>query len=91
MSEEHIRRGEQAARVLGEKVVQEAIKGILDEIESQWLATPARDAEAREWLWRHAVVAKKFEQTLKQYIETGKFEAHKEKQTLTDRIQRLVA
>jgi len=72
--EEVIRRADDAARVLNEKVVVDALMSIKQEIIDQWEATPARDAEAREWLWRHYKVAEKFEGILRGCVEAGKME-----------------
>jgi hypothetical protein len=44
------------------------------EIIAAWSETPARDAEAREWVWRQYKATEKFEGLLRAYIETGKFE-----------------
>lgn len=72
--EEVIRRADDAARVLNEKVVVDALEAIKQEIIEQWEATPARDTEGREWIWRHYKVAQKFEGILKGCIEAGKME-----------------
>ena len=71
---EAIRRADNAARVLSDPVVKQALEGIRKEIISQWSATPARDAEGREWIWRHMKVLEKFEGILRGYIENGKVE-----------------
>lgn len=73
--DEAMRRADAAARIMAEPVVKDAIESIKREITAQWAATPARDADAREWIWRHYKVAEKFEGILRGYIETGRFEA----------------
>ena len=73
--DEKVRRGEAAQRILSEPVVKEALKAIKDEIIKVWSDTTAKDAEGREWAWRHHKVAERFEVILKGYIETGRFEA----------------
>lgn len=72
--EEVIRRGDNAARILAEPVVKEALESMKAEIIRAWSETPARDAEAREWVWRQYKAVEKFEGLLKGYMETGKFE-----------------
>lgn len=91
--DEVARRGDEAARVLEEKVVREALEAIRDEIISQWANTPARDTEGREWVWRHYKVVEKFEGMLRGYIESGRMAKIEmaEKERLTDRFKRWVA
>lgn len=83
-------RAADAERVLNDPVIQDALKAIKEEIYSQWSATPARDAEGREWIWRHLKVAEKFEAVLRGYIATGKVEQFNEKQTFADKVSQLV-
>jgi hypothetical protein len=72
MMEDEARRGDQAAIVLGMPIVQEVLKNMREEIISQWSETPARDAEGRDWIWRHYKVLEKFEGLLKGYMESGR-------------------
>ena len=69
-----ISKGNEAQRLLDSPVVRDALQSIKSEIIEQWSATPARDTEAREWVWRHYKVAEKFEAILRGYVETGKLE-----------------
>jgi len=54
--------------------------------------SPARDAEGREWLWRQVVTARKFKDTLRGIMESGKIAQArlKEKQTLAERALNMV-
>ena len=79
---EAIRRADDAKRVLSDPIVKQALEGIRKEIYSQWSATPARDSEGREWVWRHLKVLEKFEGILKGYIENGKIEKLREAESL---------
>lgn len=90
-SDEIQRRGADAARVLDEKVVKEALREIKSEIIEQWEATPARDTEGREWIWRHYKVAQKFEGLLKAYIEAGKVEGQLLKHNEPNLMERAAA
>lgn len=85
-----ISKGEQAKRVLEDPVVKEALSAIRQEIIEQWSATPARDAEGREWVWRHYKVAERFEAMLRGYIETGRIEdmRNTEKESFAARVKR---
>ena len=91
--ENEARRGDEAALVLDTPVIQEALQAIREEIISQWSETPARDSEAREWIWRHYKVVEKFEGILKGYIETGKMaKLRMEEKSLVERLKgKLVA
>ena len=80
-----IRRSDEARRVLETPVVKEAIESLKAEIVAQWAATPARDEEGREWVWRHYKVAERFEAMLNGYVETGRFERIKIEQSAKDR------
>jgi hypothetical protein len=71
--DEEARRGDEARRIVEDPLVQEALRAIREEIISQWSQTPARDSEAREWIWRHYKVVEKFEGLLRSYIESGRF------------------
>ena len=72
--DEQIRRGEAAARVLAEPVLKDALEAMKREIIAQWSATPARDAEGREWVWRHYKITERFEAMLNGFVQTGRFE-----------------
>lgn len=84
-----VSRGDAARRVLDEQVVKEALAGMKAEIIRQWSETPARDAEAREWVWRHYKVCEKFEAVLKGYIESGRMAKIEQdrKESMADRVK----
>ena len=73
-------RGDAATRVLSDPVVKEAIETLKREIIEQWAATPARDTEGREWVWRHYKVAERFEGMLMGFAEAGRLEKLKKSQ-----------
>jgi hypothetical protein len=85
-----ISKGQQASRILDEPIVKEALSAIKAEIIEQWSATPARDAEGREWVWRHYKVAERFEAMLRGYIETGRIESMRaaEKESFAAKVKR---
>lgn len=85
-----ISKGVQAARVLDDPIVKETLDAIKQEIIDQWSATPARDTEGREWVWRHYKVAEKFEGILRGYIETGRIEKirQEEKEAFAKKVGR---
>ena len=80
-----------AERILNEPVVKEALAAIRQEIIDQWTATPARDTEGREWIWRHMKVAEKFEGILRSYISDGKIESFNAKITPMEAVRRYIA
>ena len=89
--EELIRRGEAAQRLLSEPLLKEAFETIRQEVVKTWAETPARDAEGREWVWRHYKVIERAEALLRGYIETGRFESAKliQKEKPVDKIANL--
>ena len=70
--ETEIRRGSEAARLLSEPLLKQALEDIKAEIVQQWSDCPARDQEGREWIWRHFKVAEKLEAVLRGYVESGR-------------------
>lgn len=88
MIEDEARRGDEAAIALDNPAIKEALQAIRDELISQWAETPARDTEAREWLWRHFQVLSKFESILRGYISTGKMaKIEMERKSLAQRMR----
>ena len=73
-------RGENAARILGDRLFVESLDAIEKEILSQWEACPARDSEGREELWKYYKVAKKFRGILQGMVEDGKVILNREKE-----------
>ena len=70
--EELKQRGENAARLLGDKLLNETLDIIEQEVIALWGDCPARDTEGREELWKYYKVAKKFRGILQGTIESGK-------------------
>lgn len=68
-------RGIEAQQVLESPLVKDVLQAMKAEIIEQWADCPARDTEGREWMWRHYMIASKFEAILRGYAETGRFEA----------------
>lgn len=67
-----IDRAEHANRLLSDRLLQDALKEIKDEVIRTWTDCPARDHEGKEALWQLAKTADKFETLLRGYVETGK-------------------
>lgn len=74
-------RGENAARIMGDKLFNESLEAIEKEILSQWEQCPARDTEGREELWKYYKVAKKFRGVLQGMMEDGKVVLGREKES----------
>jgi hypothetical protein len=87
--EEQRLKGDRAKRLLNDDLLQEALQETRKEIISMWEATPARDTEAREWLWKLHQASMKFEDALRGYIDTGKVatEHLKQEKSFTDRLR----
>lgn len=80
-------RGENAARLLSDRLLVESLDTIERDIMEEWEACPARDVEGREELWKYYKIAKKFRGILQGMVESGKVAAfhEKERRTLMDR------
>lgn len=65
-------KSEEAARLLSNDVLQQALKDLREETVSKWSACPARDTEGREWLWMFYQNTMRFEEVLKGYFASGK-------------------
>ena len=76
-------RGENAARLLGDKLLLESLDTIEREIIEQWEVCPVRDTEGREILWNYYKVAKNFRNLLQGMVESGKVADFHEKQQKT--------
>jgi len=68
-------RGQRAAELLENELLQQSLDAIKAEIIEQWTSCPARDAQGKEALWQLHKMACKFEGLLKGYVETGKLAA----------------
>ena len=90
--EEELRRARQAEQVLQNPLVSDAIKAMESELYEAWLTTPARDEAGRDWIWRQAVVTRKFKDIFKGMMEGGKIADFriKEKESLKERALRAV-
>jgi hypothetical protein len=84
--ENESRRGEDAARVLNEPVLKDALTAIKTEIYEKWSATAPDNKEGREHYWRLHEAARMFEAVLTGYAEAGqaalKQMQHKQRFTL---------
>ncbi len=80
------RRGEDAARVLSEPVLNDALKAVKDEIYRKWCETDPGNKEGREHYWRLHEAARMFEAVLTGYVNAGdaalKQMQHKQRFTL---------
>jgi len=73
-------RGEHAARLLGDKLLNETLDTIEQEIIGLWTDCPARDTEGREELWKYHKVAKKFRAILEGVMQSGQVVIAREKE-----------
>lgn len=73
-------RSEEAARLLSNNVLLEALEALQKETVAKWSACPARDTEGREWLWMFYQANLSFSDILKGYLATGKIEEFNKKQ-----------
>lgn len=90
--EAEIQRAEQARQIFETPLVKETLELMEREIVEAWIACPARDAEARDWLWRQIVTARKFKDTLRGIMESGKIAQArlKEKQTFAEKALNII-
>lgn len=70
--EQEIQRADEAARLLDNDTLKEALDAIEAEVVDQWEQCPARDMEGKEALWQLLKTAKKFRRLLSGYVQTGK-------------------
>ena len=87
--EEALRRANQAQQVFEQPIVKETLDFMEREIADAWAATPVRDVEARESLWRLAVTTRKFRELLRGTMESGKLAADEiaRKKSAAERIR----
>jgi hypothetical protein len=85
---EEVFRGENAKRLLNDKLFKEALETVRKEILQKWEETPARDSDAREWLWKLHQASLRFEGIFKGYIDSGKIasDSLRHKESLGKRI-----
>lgn len=80
--ENEIRRGEHAAQLLNDELLQEAFATIEKEYTAQWLSSPERDVEGRERLRLMVKTLHRLQLELQSTLETG----HIAKATLAERV-----
>lgn len=81
-TEHEIVRGEHAARLLSDELLNEALQTIESEYIEQWKNSPTRDEEGREKLWLMVKTAQRFRLELESVLNTGKLA----KATLAQRV-----
>ena len=64
--------GEIAQSFLDDPLFRKAMDAARHDIMDAWEATPARDVDAREFLWKLQQASLRFEGILKGYVDTGK-------------------
>ena len=69
--ETEIRRGEHAAQLLNDELLQEAFATIEKELTNQWANSPARAADDREKLWLMLKLLSRVQLHLQSTLETG--------------------
>jgi hypothetical protein len=87
-----LQRAERARQLLEDPMIQEALDVMERDLFEAWLASPARDSEGREWLWRHSVNTRKFRDMLRGTMESGTLALEKlrGRQTIVDRALNVV-
>ena len=73
--EEQTIRGHKAAQILENPLVIEAFAEVRKQIMLAWEQTPARDVEAREFMFKLHQASLRFEEVFKGYVDTGKMAA----------------
>lgn len=86
-------RGRNAAELLDNELLKEALAAIESEVVEQWTDCPARDKEGKEALWQLMKTQQKFKAILTGYIENGKLataqlKQFEEKRKLRDMLKR---
>lgn len=89
---EQVARAQRAKLILEDPLVVAALTDIKTELRQAWEASPARDKEGREELYRLMRMANSFESAFRIHIETGEIAAHKlraeeEQQSLLERLR----
>jgi len=70
-TELEIKRGHDAAQLLGHPMLVDAFHDIETEIVNKWQTSPARDAEGREKLWTMLHLLRRVRAHLEAHVETG--------------------
>jgi len=86
--QQEINRGQQATELLNHPLMQEAISTLRSQYQAAWEASPARDKEGREELWKLLKTLGAVEGHLKQVIETGRMATiQREQDSLLQRMK----
>ena len=86
-TELEIRRGEHAAQLLNDELLQEAFAFTEQELTRQWQNSPARDHEGREKLWLSLKLLQRVHGHLSSVLETGKFAKASLAQQIGERLK----
>lgn len=70
--EEVLRRSHDAARLLNDPTLKDALEIMEKDVMEAWIACPVRDHEGREELWRLIKTTRKFRDLLQGTMEAGK-------------------
>ena len=89
---EQIEQGREAEELLSNRMLKRALNDCRKEILDMWEATPARDTDGREWLWKLHQASVRFENVLRGYIDTGKIAKAnlKEGKTVAEKIRSIM-
>ena len=89
---DEIEQGREAEELLSNRILKRALKDCRKEIMDMWEATPARDTDGREWLWKLHQASVRFENVLRGYIDTGKIAKAnlKEGKTVAEKIRSIM-
>ena len=71
--EKEAAKGQRAAELLDNPILQEAFQLLKERYHQEWLASPARDTEGREKIWVALKVVETVQNHLHQTVEAGKF------------------
>lgn len=90
--EEKVLRGQRAEQLLADPILNEAFEAVKKELFDAWATTPARDTDAREWLWMLLQASTRFESIFRGIVDTGKLarEDIRYKQGLVEKAKKLM-
>jgi hypothetical protein len=87
--EQEKRRGDHAQRLLADDLLNETLDAIEKETIELWESTPARDSEGREHLHRFYLACRRFRNTLKRHLETGKMASIQLERSLPQKVAQM--
>lgn len=91
-TEFEIQRGERAAQLLQDELLNEALETIKREYHEQWESSPVRDAEGQKMLLLMVKTVGKFRAELESVLETGQLaKARLERQTLAQQVGQMLS